>query len=133
MSDPSLVLQAALVAVLKNADVVPGKRVYDAIPPNPTFPYVTLGDDQVVGDDEECGQNSEVFVRIHGWSRPATPGYVEVKGIAIAIRNAVSAANFTLSGFTVVVVEFIQHQYLQDPDGQTRHSVSEFRFLITHA
>lgn len=129
MSDPSLALQAAIVTVLKDAGVA-GGRVYDPIPDLPTFPYVTVGDDQVVGDDDECGDNSEVFVRIHGWSR--TQGYPEVKALAALIRSTIRAATFTLSGFTTVVVEFQQTQFLQDPDGLTRHSVTEFRFLITH-
>lgn len=130
MSDPSLALQGAIVAALKGNAVGVADRVYDEAPTAPTFPYVTVGDDQVIGDDDECGDNSEVFVRIHGWSRAT--GYPEVKAIAALIRSTVKGATFALTGFTVVVTEFQQTQFLQDPDGLTRHSVTEFRFLITH-
>lgn len=131
MSDPALPLQAALVAALKSSGGVgAGTRVYDAVPNSPTFPYVTVGDDQVLGDDDDCGDNSEVFVRIHAWSR--TVGYPEVKAIAAAIRARIKATAITLAGFQVVVKEYVQTQYLQDPDGLTRHAVIEMRFLITH-
>lgn len=129
MSDPSLPLQAAIVKALKDAGIASG-RVYDPIPDNPTFPYVTVGDDQVVGDDDDCGDGSIVFTRIHGWSHAI--GYPEVKALAAAVRTAIKNATLTLSGFTVVVTEFVQTQYLKDPDGLTRHAVVEMRFLITH-
>jgi hypothetical protein len=37
-----------------------------------------------------------------------------------------------LDGFEVTVADFVQAQYLRDPDGKTRHAVIEFRFLISH-
>jgi hypothetical protein len=129
MSDPSLALQIALVKALKDGTVA-GGRIYDAIPKDAQFPYVTIGDDQVVGDDVECAEGSEVFVRIHGWSR--TVGYTELKRIAAAIRAALRGATLTLSGFVVNEIEFVQTQYLQDPDGLTRHSVTQYRIIITH-
>lgn len=134
MSDPALALQGELVRALKaNGGVGTGARVYGAgaVPNTPDFPYVTLGgEDQVLGDDVECADLSEVFVRIHAWSR--TVGFPEVKAIAGAIRAAIKNATLSLSGFTVNEIEFVQTQYLQDPDGLTRHAVTEFRFFITH-
>lgn len=131
MSDPALPLQAALLASLKSSGGVgTDDRVYDSIPKNADFPYVVVGDDQVIGDDTDCGDGSEVICRIHGWSRAV--GYPEVKAIAANIRQRVMSTNFALTGFTVDVVEFLQTQFLKDPDGLTRHSVTEFRFLIQH-
>lgn len=131
MSDPGLALQGALVTALKaTGGVGTGARVYDDVPASPTFPYVQIGDDQVLGDDVECAELSEVFTRIHVWSRAV--GFVETKTIAGAVRARIRATNFSLSGFTVKEVEFVQIQYLRDPDGQTRHAVIEIHFLIQH-
>lgn len=131
MSDPALALQAALVKVLKaSGGVGTADRVYDSVPERPVFPYVTVGDDQVIGDDDDCGEASEVIVRIHAWSRKQ--GYPETKAIAAAIRTRLRTAALTLNGFVVDLVEFQQARFLKDSDGETRHGVLEFRFLITH-
>lgn len=133
MSDPGLEIQKALVTALKaTGGVGTGDRVYDRVPAVPVFPYIRVGDDQVIGDDlDGCEDLSEVFCRIHVWSRAV--GKPEAKTIAGAVRTRLKSAALTLTGFTVDLAEFVQAQHLDDPDGLTTHSVVEFRFLITHA
>lgn len=133
MPDPSLALQGALVALLKADNAVSaivGPRIYDAVPDKPTFPYLVVGDGQVVGDDNECDEASEVFVQIHAWSR--AQGWPEVKQLAGAVRSAVRGASFVLPGFNVTLQEFVQALWLRDPDGQSRHAPIEFHFLVAH-
>lgn len=140
MSDPALELQKATVAALKAAGGVgTSDRVYDKVPappanspPNILFPYIRVGDDQIIGDDaENCADLSEVFQRIHVWSRAI--GFPEAKTIAGAVRTRMKAATLTLSGFTVDVTEYLQTIHLEDPDGITMHSVVEFHYRITHS
>lgn len=132
MSDPALALQGAIYALLNDPSPPLVQRVYDSVPDNPTFPYVTIGECQVIGDDtEDCGDGSEVIVQIHAWSRKE--GFPEVKALAAAIRTTLGNASYSLSGFTVSVVEFQQMRFLRDPDGITSHAVVEFRYLITHS
>jgi len=53
VSEPSLELQAAIVTALKATGALPsvvGGRVYASAPPNATFPYIILGDCQVLPD-----------------------------------------------------------------------------------
>jgi hypothetical protein len=133
VSDPSYALQVAMVTALKADNALAafvGVRIYDDPPASATFPYVQVGEGQVVGDDtEDCGDGSEVFIRTHAWSRAA--GFPEVKRIAAEVRRVLKVAP-SLSGFDVTVVEFVQSQFLRDPDGLTRHAVVEHRYLITH-
>lgn len=135
MSDPSLALQGALAAKIKGStgggDLGVADRVYDKVPDKPTFPYVRIGDDQVVGDDDDCEELSEVFTRIHVWSQAG--GKPEAKRIAGLIRSRLRTATFTLAGYTVDNIEFVQTIYLDDADGLSVHAVIELRFLITHA
>lgn len=134
MSDPALALQASQVSALKGDSALTAlitQRVYDEVPEAPTFPYVVVGDVQVLGQDtEDCGDGSEVFSRVHVWSRAV--GFPETKRIAAEVRRVLKVTP-TLSGFTVTVVEFVQTQFLNDPDGLTRHAVIEHRYLITHS
>ena len=77
MSEPSLELQGAILTALKadaGVDALIADRIYDKVPPAPTFPYVTISDDQVVSAHADCLDNStQVFSTLHAWSR-AGPG-----------------------------------------------------------
>lgn len=134
MSDPSLLLQDAVVKRLKADAVVValvGARIYDEIPAGANFPYVNIRGGQVNGDDIECADISEVYFQIHAWAKPPSAGGT-VKKIAGAIRDAMKAT-LTLTGFVVEIQEYQQTQWLDDPDGLTRHAVVEFRFIIVHS
>ena len=131
MSDPSLELQAAIVGVLKNnagVQAVVGQRVYDEIPPNPTFPYISLGDNQVLPDKADCIDGVEIFWQIDGWARD--PTFPMTKQISKAVVAALDDQQITVTGYAVIVCELNTTNYLHDPDGITRHVAISFRFLI---
>ncbi|WP_441280086.1 DUF3168 domain-containing protein [Bradyrhizobium sp. 63_E2_N1_3] len=133
MSDPSEKLQAAIVARLKaDAALITSidKRVYDEVPTSSRFPYLSTSGGQVLGDDDDCIDASEVTYQVHVWTQPPFAG-VTMKRIAGQVRAAMRAP-LALAGFDVLVQEFVQSQWLDDPDGQTRHAVVEFRFVIVH-
>jgi hypothetical protein len=136
MSDPSYALQAAVTKRLKEDSgviAIVAARVYDEVPTAAAYPYLSLGGGQVLGDDDDCADGSEITFQIHGWSQSAaTPGYSVVKKIVGAVRSAMKAP-LTLDGFDVLLSEFTQTQYLDDPDGRTRHAVIEYRFIIVHS
>lgn len=130
--DPADLLQVAIVARLQSNDrlkALLGDRVYDEVPTPSTFPYIVLGDGQIVGDDDECGDHSEIFMQIHGWSEG--PGWQEVSNVAAAAREAMKP-DLVIEGFQVVAQEFIHTLRLRDPDVKRRHTVTEYRFLIAH-
>lgn len=133
MSDPSLELQAAIVGTLKNnagiqAVVGNPARVYDEVPNNPMFPYISLGDNQVLPDKAECIDGTEIFWQIDAWARD--PTFPMVKKIAKAIVAALDDQDITVSGYTVVISELNTVNYLHDPDGITRHAAVNMRFLV---
>lgn len=134
MSDPSLELQGAIVTALKSAGALPvvvNGRVYDEIPTAPVFPYVSLGDGQVLPDKAACIDGVEVFLQIDVWSRKV--GYVECKTIGKAVVAKLDDQPLTVAGFDVIVFEIQDIRYLRDPDGLTRHGVITFRSLIQTA
>jgi hypothetical protein len=142
MSEPSLALQAAIFAVLKDTGSSPPvpivDRVYDRVPApvppalTPTFPYVTIGGDEVQQDAAECLEGSvEVTATIEVWSQAV--GKIEAKTISGAIVSAISNADLTLSGYRLVLIQHDATRHLGDPDGITSHSVITFRALIDEA
>jgi hypothetical protein len=133
MSDPSYLLQAAIVPRLKQTSAIAelvNDRVFDEVPAAATFPYITVGGGQVNGNDIDCADISEVFFQVHAWARSPAAGPT-AKMIAGAIRDAMKAP-LTLPGFDVQVQEYQQTQWLDDPDGLTRHAMVEFRFIIVN-
>lgn len=131
MSDPSLPLQAALFTALKgNIGQAVGSRIYDEPPANtpPQFPYVTLGDCQVLPDKADCIDGVEAFPIIDVWSRKV--GYAETKTITAAIVDQLDDKELSVTGFQVIVFELQSVQYLRDPDGLTRHASITFRSLM---
>jgi hypothetical protein len=134
MSDPSLELQAALVGRLKSdpgVTAVVGQRVYDEVPNNPQFPYISIGDNQVLPDKAECIDGTEIFWQLDGWARD--PTFPTTKQISKAVVACLDDIELTLTGYAAIVVELNRVDYLHDPDGITRHVAINFRFLIQAA
>jgi hypothetical protein len=133
MSEPSLELQGAILTALKadaGVDALIADRIYDKVPPAPTFPYVTISDDQVVSAHADCLDNStQVFSTLHAWSRAG--GKVEVKRVSGAVVKALNFAQLPLGGgFRLVLLEHDSTQFLVDPDGLTTHSVIVFHAFV---
>lgn len=129
--DPSRDLQKAIVAALKaDSDVtnLVGQRVYDAVPSGATFPYITIGGDEVTQDDAECLEGYEVFSQVDVWSRAV--GQPEMKQIAGAVRYALHDAVLTLDDYALVSLQHEITRYLADPDGSTHHAAVSLRALI---
>jgi len=130
VNDPSLELQAALSATLRSAMICDG-RVYDAVKPDTLFPYVTLGDCQVLPDKDDCIDGSEVSLTIDVWSRSV--GYPQVKAITKQLVATLDDQPITVVDFDVIVFEVESINYLRDPDGLTRHASISFHCLLVPA
>lgn len=140
MSDPSLAMQDAVEAALRGDAAVKAAfagvtRLYTlSAPVDAPFPHLIIGEDQVVGDDTECGPASDITVSVHVYARGADPagGRREAKTIAGAVRAALSKA-LTLDGHVVIDWTYETTRHLTDPDGLTAHSVVELTYLTAPA
>lgn len=119
-------LQQAIYAYLNGFAGLPS--VYDEVPPNPTFPYIAIGDDTHVPFDTDDSLGSEAIVTIHTWSRYR--GRKEAKTIQGIIYQRLTRAPIPVTGFALVTIEFDYSEVLVDPDGITRHGVQRFRVLL---
>jgi hypothetical protein len=124
-------VQKAIFAALDGASVASG-RIYDQVPAEPVFPYVTIGDEQVIDDSNTCQDGWEVYPDVHCWSRPETGSKVEVKTLAAAVVTAVTSI-ISITGFSLVSITHETTRVFRDPDGKTEHAVVSFRALIDPA
>lgn len=131
MSEVSLMLQAAVIAELKadaglTAEI--NERIYDSVPSNAQFPYITFRAPIVLDDGADCIVGSEVFFDIHIWSRAV--GWPEASRIAGIVREVLDEAALNVTDHNLINLHFRDFRRLDDPDGKTNHGVMSFRALI---
>lgn len=130
MNDASLPLKKAIIAALKSGSAIAAGRNYDRAPPNPQFPYTTLGPFDALTEVADEYAGSDTTMQIDAWSRGTPPlvASVEVMQIGRAIHAALHEQTLTLTEnqrLVALTVESIR--YLQDPDGITEHGVVTVR------
>lgn len=126
--DPSLAIQKAIVAAIQAASpAICAGRIYDIVPDDAQFPYLSFGPFQTVGNRADCYDGSETFVEVNVWSRAV--GFPEAKGIADRVREELDRAELTLDGHTLELFDFQDARALRDPDGITSRVILNFRAL----
>ena len=130
-----LAQQAIYEKLLANNDIVARSiPVYDEVPEPcdsgslENFPYIVVGDDQSAAWDTDTELGADITATIHTWSRYA--GKKETKELQGLVYGALNRAEFTISGYHVVMCDFLTSQSFLDADGKTRHGVQTFRFVI---
>lgn len=128
MSDPALAIQMALVARIASLATEAGARVYDDVPAEEqrksttgeAWPYISLGNGQMVPVDEECFDRSSTYIDVNVWSRDI--GFPQVKRIAGAIRAALHEKELAIAGHVLDRMRVENIAYSRDPDGMTRRA-----------
>ena len=128
MTNASWALQSAVFAGL-TADAtlqsLIDTRLYDAVPLNPTFPYVVLGDGKETNADTATEEGSEHQFVVTVWSQGG--GHQESKSIANAVRFRLNNATLSLDGHALVDMRFLNCDYARQTDGQTYSATLSFR------
>lgn len=124
---PATFLQPAIFKALYQLPI----RVYDYVPDNTRFPYVTIGEERETPWDTKTGTGSEVEHEIHLWSQKR--GFEENKVLSQKILDAIFSAyesgEFSSKEWRCVdmTLSSIEHERL---DADTRHSVVTFKFRL---
>lgn len=125
-------VQQALYAALMAAPAICDERVYDRVPEAPVFPYVTIGDEQVIDDGNSCEDAWEVFVDAHVWSRPEATSKVEAKTLGARVVERLLALA-TISGFRIIFAALESYRTRREPDGLTEHVIITVKYSIQPA
>jgi hypothetical protein len=105
------------------------KGVFDAVPEDQEFPYITLGEDTASDWSTKTGRGEELTHTLHVWSR--YDGKKEAKEIMALILQALEQPLSLEGGFFVDVTKVELMEVFTDPDGITRHGVMRLRFNIS--
>lgn len=126
--DASYELQRAIYAALiadPAVSALVGDRVYDRVPADVVFPYISFGPEQELPENADCIDASEIFVQLDFWSQD--PGKREAKRGAKAIKAALEESALHLSENALTYFEFDGRRIMTDPDGLTSHAAVTFR------
>jgi hypothetical protein len=125
-----LAVQTAIHTAL-NGDPTLGAMVtgiYDSVPQDTAYPYVTVGEDNHNEWDTNTTLGSDCTITIHTWSRKR--GSKETKTIQGAIYDTLHRSDLSVTGYKIDLTDFVSSQSFTDSDGLTRHGVQTFRMLI---
>ena len=102
-----------------------GANIFDRVPHDARFPYVTLG--QSVDRDWSTGteEGREHTLTFHVFSRAG--GTKETQAIVDAIDEALKAAPIILPGNALINLRFQFADSRRDSDGETMHGILRYR------
>lgn len=126
-------LQRAIVTKLKadtdlQALLANPIRLFQDVPKDPTFPYMTLGPSQRLPDLAECIDGAEIFPEFHVYTR--APGYELVKRIGATLIDILHDATLSLGEHRCLLIHLSNELYFVEPDNLTKHGVITFRALV---
>jgi hypothetical protein len=115
----------ALIADGALAALLGGPKVYDEVPREVAFPYVTLGECRVTDWSTGSEDGHEHQLTLHAWSRQG--GHSEAHEIAGALLQALDDAPLVLTGHHLVNLRFALADIRREADGRTYHALVRFR------
>lgn len=106
-------------------------RIYDDPPPEPVFPYATLGRVESRSADASGASALQHGVTLHVWSRHG--GRSEALDVIDALRSALHDAPLAVEGRRLVFLFAHFADVFRSGDGRTTHAVLRFRALTEPA
>lgn len=132
--DPTLAIQAAVVAALKAyapLSALVGAKIYDRVPPTVVPPYCHLSGWQEIDEGTECMDASEVFFDVQVFSTAV--GRPECANIAAVVKKALNRLQPTVTAHTNVEIQHNSTIYFTESDNLTSRAVVSFRALVDSA
>jgi len=102
-----------------------GANIFDRVPQDAPFPYVTLG--QTLDRDWSTGseEGREHILTLHVFSRAG--GSKQTQAIIAAIDDALKVAPIAIPGHALVNLRFEFSDARRDRDGETLHGILRYR------
>ena len=129
MATANVALRAAIHDALREdgalVAALGGARIYDEVPREAEFPYVTLGEARLLDASSDGGETQEHQLTLHAWSRKG--GHREAHVIAGALLQALDDAPLSPSGHRLVNLRFTIADIRRESDGRTYHALVRFR------
>jgi len=128
-TNPALALQTGLrTALLADAGLVAalgGEQVFDNVPRDTPFPYVTIGDIETRDWSTQTSRGHEHTVTIHLWSRYR--GRKQVQELIGEVDRILDGADPPIFGYRVVNLSTVFWTAQREPDGEVYRGTVRLR------
>jgi hypothetical protein len=128
-TNSALALQTALrAALLADAGLVTalgGEQVFDDVPREAPFPYITIGDIETRDWSTQTSRGHEHTVTIHLWSRYR--GRKQVQELIGNVDRILDGADPPLSGYRLVNLSTVFWTAQREPDGEVYRGTMRLR------
>lgn len=129
-------LQVAIVAAIKGDTEVKTligdpARVEQQVPATPTFPYLVVGEGQVVDDSVQGLGSQENYTDIHIWDNATT--YSRVKQIEACLFRLLHDASLSLTGARCLLIQFDGARNAGAENPALKHRVVTYRAITEPA
>ena len=115
----------ALIADAGLLGLLGAPRVYDDVPMDAAYPYVTIGETAIRDWSTGTEEGGEHILTLHVWSRGA--GRKEAQVIMDAVRAALHGAPLAVSGHLLINFRHELSEARRETDGETYHGLVRFR------
>jgi hypothetical protein len=106
-------------------------RLYDHVPHDAVFPFMTLGEMQAEPFDTLDHNGMAQRVTLHVWSRAR--GRKESKVILDALYQRLHQGSLTITGQKLLLCRFAGAEVALDDDGLTYHGLAQYRIITQTA
>jgi hypothetical protein len=128
MAEASLAAQALAVVTMRAyaplTALVPAANIMDRNQRPEVFPCILIGEGQVVSDDVDVVDASEIYLNLHVWVRE--PDLIGCKSIAGEIRKALRFLVAKRDGYDLSFT-FDDANFMRDPGGELSHGIVTMR------
>ena len=91
------------------------------------FPYVVIGQDNLVTFDTKTDNGVRALVQMDVWSRENN--LTEAKDVGSAVYSVLQKGSLTISGAHHILTRAVGQDYSTDPDGHTKRGLLTFSVL----
>jgi hypothetical protein len=122
----------AIIQALKTNDEVKAlvdDRVYARVPEGTTFPYMRVGEANVLPYDTKTSFGEQVAFVVHVWS--IKPTNTEVFAMLEAVHRALTSIT-TIPDFSLRSVGRTNYEVFDDIDGKSVHGVYRIQYIVNN-
>lgn len=123
-------IQQAIYSTLTGDAILVGMitGVFDHVPENQPFPYVTMGEGTEVPFRTFGRNGSETTLTMHIWSQ--YEGFKEALDILSRMNDLLDDQPLAVAGYSTVLLLFEHADTMLDSDGITRHVPVRYRMVV---
>lgn len=134
MTPINIALQSKVYQLLTSNSSLMGKitGVFDCVPDNQPFPYITIGEDNYKDFDTHTSNGIDGYFQIDVWtSKNNSTGRKTCKEIQDQVYMILNDIDLQIDNFSTILCKCTLTTSNYDPDGRTVHGVQRFSVILS--